>query len=114
MSLSDEQLVVFGALFIVIGLALAVIVQDSLTGSVTSASYGTGKLYGPGLKRAQANPIALGKAYMNAVSMRSYVGFMEVNKDKAVCAFDSPDGPDPCVYDEKIGKWCCLRYAPLR
>lgn len=101
-------------LLIVLVSVLAVIVSDSITGNLASNYYGSSKLYGPGLKRAAANPVVLGKAYADAVSMASYSLYLQDNWDKVQCGFETSDGPNPCVFDEVSGSWCCLKYTPKR
>lgn len=109
-----NKLFVGTILLIVLISVFAVVVSDSITGNLASNYYGSSKLYGPGLKRAAANPANLGKAYADAVSMASYSFYLQDNWDKAQCGFESADGPDPCAFDEVSSSWCCLKYAPRR
>ena len=112
--MNEVRLTAFSILFIVLISVLAVIVNDSITGNLASNYYGASKVYGPGLKRSAANPIAVSRAAMDAASMASYSFYLQDNWDKVTCGFTSADGPDPCTFDEGSKSWCCLKYAPKR
>ncbi|MBS3148206.1 hypothetical protein J4219_04945 [Candidatus Woesearchaeota archaeon] len=112
--MTEVRFAAFSILLIVLISVLVVVVNDSMTGNLASNYYGASKLYGPGLKRAASNPVALGKAYADAASMASYSFYLQDNWDKVTCGFTSADGPDPCNFDEESKSWCCLKYAPKR
>jgi len=104
----------YGILTIVAVSLVSVIVVNSMTGLLTgtySTSYGGNKLYGGGIKRAMAdNPYQFGQAYGDATMVARYQNYLLSNPDKLDCSFDSAFGPDPCMYNQEIGKWCCADY----
>ncbi len=111
-----ERIAIISIIGIVIISVLAVVYVNSSTGAYSSAVYGYGsKLYGPGLKKAQAdNPYAFGKAYGKAVMDQRYQAYMYANEDTWDCSFDTSDGNDPCIYDDAKQKWCCLSMQGFR
>ncbi|MBI4146917.1 hypothetical protein HY489_06295 [Candidatus Woesearchaeota archaeon] len=108
-----EKFVVFMIVGIVVISAFATFVavgDPSVTGQAYGAwmAYGTGgKLYGPGLKRAQQRADRLASVNEHDLFVQRMQGKVVANKDKLVCG-PSSDGPDPCLWFEDKQQWCCL------
>jgi len=88
---------------------LAVVSLNEITGqySRTSSTYGTAKIYGPGLKNAHKNP-SLNTRGNYYYDIKEAQDFMYANQDKWVCQYADPAGDDPCVWDSEKEKWCCI------
>ncbi len=102
---------IFGILAIFLISLLSVIYVNSFTGAVASNAYGSSKLYGGGLRRAYVSDFdALSKKYSDNQFEAQMSAFMYSNQDKWECTFgpEAVNSGYPCVYDEKLKKYCCI------
>jgi len=104
--MESSRVAMVGVLVIVLLCAFAFIVSNGITGNVSS--YGGPRVYGPGLKTYYAKMAKVARVSSADIDLQRIQGHIAANRDKLDCSFTTSDGPYPCEFDQKKGRWCCL------
>ncbi len=115
-----ERLALFAIIGIVVVSLFAVVAVDSLTGAAyysgaySAGGYSGNKIYGGAIRRAMAkDPLAFGGyKYADEIRIQRGQAYLYANKDKWDCTYgkEAETSPHPCVFDESLQKYCCVKY----